>query len=236
MKLAVVCEYNNNGYLIYADGLPGAYVRGETENQALAKFDGEVRSYLRWCGKMLAASETLEIEVVQRKESPLRICDADSDVLFDSEREPLSLGDYEKLKMLAIRSAQDFNKIYLAIENPDISDRPHRMSFYGAVPRTPRQMYEHTNRTTAYYAAAFGIDMENAADIYANRMLLFSEIESPDDFLEPRIYTAPDGELWTIRKLLRRLLWHDRIHAKAMWRTATSLWGSAIPNPFHFIK
>ncbi len=235
MRLAAVCEYNEDGYLIYADGLPGAYVRGQTEAQALAKFDGEVRAYLRWCGTKSDTHEPVEAEITQRKLSELRICDADSDILFDSEREELTSAEYEKLKMLALRSARDFNKIFHAIENPDISDRPKRISFYGAVPRTPREMYEHTNKTTAYYAAAFGIDMENTEDIYTNRMLLFSEIEMLDDLLSKRVFTAPDGELWTVRKLLRRLIWHDRIHAKAMWRTATSLWGSSIPNPFHFV-
>ena len=27
-----------------------------------------------------------------------------------------------------------------------------------------------------------------------------------------------DGELWTETKVLRRFLWHDRIHAKALYR------------------
>ena len=62
-----------------------------------------------------------------------------------------------------------------------------------------------------------------------------SELENLPDFLDCRVYTAPDGETWTIRKSLRRFLWHDRIHAKAMWRTASALWGSSIENPFFFL-
>jgi len=27
-----------------------------------------------------------------------------------------------------------------------------------------------------------------------------------------------DGELWTLKKVLRRLVWHDRIHGKAVTR------------------
>ena len=128
MKLTAVCEYNSGGYLIYADELPGAYVRGVTQSQALAKFDGEVRSYLRWCGTPMNTVEPVEIEITQRKHSELRICDADSDVLFDSEHRALGMEEYEKLKMLTLRSARDFNKIFCAIENPDISDRPLRIS------------------------------------------------------------------------------------------------------------
>lgn len=234
MIIEAVCEYNDDGFLIYCANFPGAYVRGETENQALSKFASELRSYLLWIGAEVP-KEAPQIEIVQRKHSLLQVCQADSDVLFDSEKQGLSEAEYQRLKILVLRSARDFNKIYAAIENPNISDRPLRSCFYGNLPRTPQQMYEHTNQTTAYYAAAFGIDLVNMPDIYANRVQILSEVESLPDFLSDRIYIAPDGEQWTVRKLLRRLLWHDRIHAKALWRTATSLWGSIIPNPFFFI-
>ena len=104
------------------------------------------------------------------------------------------------------------------------------------VPRTPREMYRHINDVTAYYAAAVGIGLENVPDLYLNRLQVLSELEALPDFLSDRVYTAPDGELWTMRKVIRRFLWHDRIHARAMWRTATSLWGrDEIPNPFFFV-
>ena len=50
MKIKAVCEYNELGFLIFAIDYPGAYVRGTTENEALAKFGGELRSYFRWLG------------------------------------------------------------------------------------------------------------------------------------------------------------------------------------------
>lgn len=235
MTIQAVCEYNDFGYLIYAANFPGAFVRGVTENEALAKFSGELRSYLRWCGLSCSDSQAPQVEIVQRKYSELQICDADSDVLFDSEKKPLSEEEYESLRLLVLRSARDFRRLYESIPNPNISGREHRQSFYGAVPRTPSQMYEHTNGVTAYYAAAFGIELENMPDIYANRMQVLSELEDLPDFLSGKVYTADDGEEWTLRKVLRRFLWHDRIHAKAMWRTAKALWGDDVANPFYFV-
>ena len=64
---------------------------------------------------------------------------------------------------------------------------------------------------------------------------IVGELEALPDFLSGSIHIAPDGEQWTMRKTLRRFLWHDRIHAKAMWRTASALWGSSVENPFDFI-
>ncbi len=235
MKIQAVCEYNSGGYLIYAANYPGVYVRGKSKNEALAKFGGELRSYLCWCGASNPDLELPEVEILQEKLSELQICDADSDVLFDAEKEPLTQEEYERLKLLVLKSARDFRKLYGSIPNPDISGRSPRQTFYGAVPRTPREMYEHTNRVTSYYAAAFGIELENMPDIYANRMQALSDLEDLPDFLSGKVYTADDGEEWTIRKVLRRFLWHDRIHAKAMWRTAKALWGSEIKNPFYFI-
>lgn len=235
MKIEAVCEYNDGGCLIYAANFTGAYVRGATESEALAKFSGELRAYLRWSGLGKPAAEAPEIEIVQRKESELQVCDADSDVLFDSERAPLSEAEYQRLRLLVLRSARDFRRLYESIPNPEISGRSPRRSFYGAVPRTPAEMYRHTNSTTAYYAAAFGIELENVPDIYNNRMQVLGELEALEDFRSDRVYTAPDGEEWTMRKVLRRFLWHDRIHAKAMWRTARALWGDQIENPFFFV-
>ena len=232
MKIEAVCEYNTGGYLIYSANFPGAYVRGQSEGMALAKFGGELRSYLRWAGAQAAGEP--EIVVVQRKLSVLRVCDADSDVLFDAEQAPLTEAEYGAQKLLVLKSARDFRKLYRSIPNPEISDRPQRESFYGPVPRTPREMYDHTNRTTAYYVGAFGRAFENTPDIYANRMQALAELEALPEFLSARVYTAPDGELWTLRKALRRFLWHDRIHAKAMWRAASALWGAEIANPFFF--
>ncbi len=235
MKIEAVIEYNPGGYLIYAANYPGLYVRGATRQEALAKFDGELRRYLRWCGSHKAAVRQAEVETVQEKLSELQVRDADSDVLFEKEKAPLTLEEYQHLKLLVLRSARDFRKIYTSIPNPDISLRPQRQSFYGPVPRTPRQMYEHTNSVTSYYLAPFDLAPENLPDIYLNRMQALSELEALPDFLSGKVFIAPDGEEWTFRKVLRRFLWHDRIHAKAMWRTARQLWGAEVANPFYFV-
>lgn len=234
MKIYAVCEYNQDGCLIFAENYPGAFVRGATENEALAKFGGELRSYLRWSGIENPPLDTPEISTVQRISSDLQVSDAQSRILFESEKKATSEADYQKLKILVLKSARDFRKLYECIPNPDISGRPRRDTFYGSAPRTPREMYECTNNATAFITGAFGLKTENVPDIYINRMQALSELEELPDFLSGKIYTAPDGEEWTIRKALRRFLWHDRIQAKAMWRIASSLWHESIDNPFFF--
>ena len=53
------------------------------------------------------------------------------------------------------------------------------------------------------------------------------------DFLQNRVTAGSFGELWSLKKALRRFLWHDRIHAKALWRMAGRIWPD-IPDPFCF--
>ena len=62
------------------------------------KIPAEIRSYLSWAGK--PAPDCLEAEIVQEKLLELDICDADSDVIFDSERQPLGAAEYVELKAL----------------------------------------------------------------------------------------------------------------------------------------
>lgn len=43
-------------------------------------------------------------------------------------------------------------------------------------------------------------------------------------------------ELWSLRKMMRRFVWHDRIHAKAMYRMAIKTFDKdSVENTFKFI-
>lgn len=62
----------------------------------------------------------------------------------------------------------------------------------------------------------------------------FALLESRSDFLENTVYHESYGEEWSLRKVLRRFIWHDRIHAKAMYRMAIKTFGEDVPNVFYF--
>ena len=51
MHIDAICETNGKGWLIWAAQCPGAFARGATENEALAKLPGDVRRFLRWAGE-----------------------------------------------------------------------------------------------------------------------------------------------------------------------------------------
>lgn len=231
-RINVIDEYNDGGHLIYAAEYIGAYARGRTREEALAKLPGEIACYCRWLD-IPAPSADAEIVIIQEKLSELQICDADSDIIFDSEKQPLTAKEYYYLRSLALRSAQDFLTLYHSIPDKTASATPSRRTFYGAVPLTADEMYTHTKNVNEYYFAEIELEADNEPDIYACRKRAFERLEQRPDFLANTVYDGSYGEQWSLRKLCRRFVWHDRIHAKAMYRMALRL-KSSPDDPFCF--
>ena len=234
MKIRCVWEHNGDDSILYSDNLIGAFTRGRTKDIALEKMAGEVRAWLHW--RNGSEPEHLEIEIVQEKISELNIADADSDVLFEAEKGALGLAEYEELKALALRSAGDFLMLYESVPDKNRSCLPIRQTFYGQAPRTAFEMYEHTKNVNEYYFGEIGVEADNEGSILSCRVRGFDLLETQPGFLDNGVFAGSYGEEWTLRKLLRRFIWHDRIHAKAMYRMAVKTFGvGAVPNIFQFM-
>ena len=233
MKIECVWEHNGDDTLLYAANLPGGYTRGAKLELAVQKMQKEARAYFVWKG--CAVPENVTVEIVQDVSSRLEICDADSDVLFDTEAEPLTYEEYCRLKALALKSAADFQTLYDAIPDKGRSDAPIRQTFYGQVPRTAEEMYNHTKNVNAYYFGEIEVEADNEGTILECRRRGFERLEEKPEFLTCPVIEGSYGEAWSVRKVLRRFIWHDRIHAKAMYRMAAKMFGrDAIPDVFFF--
>ena len=233
MKIRCVWEHNGGDSILYADNFIGAFARGASKDLAIQKMPSEIESYLRWRGNL--TSDSFEPEIVQEKRSELTISDADTDVLFDEERKELCASEYADLKSLALKSAYDFLALYQAIPDKNKSCLPVRATFYGQAPRTAFEMYEHTKNVNDYYFGEIGVAADHEGDIAECRERGFAVLESQPGFLKNTVYLGSYDEEWSLRKVLRRFIWHDRIHAKAMYRMAVKTFGpDAIPNTFQF--
>lgn len=233
MTINCVWEHNAGDTLLYAVEPIGAYARGESLAIAKAKMPGEIVSYRKWLGEDIP--DSLEVAIAGEKSSELAVRDADSDVLFESERAPLPREEYETLKALALKSARDFLALYDSIPDKGTAAIAERSTFYGPVPRTADEMYEHTKNVNAYYFAEIEVAADNDGDIYECRKRGFEALEQQPDFLRNAVFDGSYGEAWSLRKVLRRFVWHDRIHAKAMHRMAVKVFGAdTAANPFCF--
>lgn len=233
MKIRCVWEHNGNDSILYADSFIGAFTRATSKDLAIQKMPSEIKSYLMWKGDLV--TDSFEPEIVQEKCSDLTISDADSDVLFDEERKELSVSEYEELKALVLKSARDFLSLYEAIPGKNKSCLPVRVTFYGQVPRTAFEMYEHTKNVNDYYFGEIGVVTDNEGNIVECRERGFAVLESQPNFLKNIVHLGSYNEEWSLRKVLRRFVWHDRIHAKAMYRMALKMFDpDVVPNIFQF--
>lgn len=227
-------EHNGNDTILYALDQVGAFTRGESLSVAIAKMPAEIKAYLAWKGDPVP--DLIEIVIAEEKKSELDIRDADSDAMFDREKAPLTREEYEALKSLTLRSAKDFQALYESIPDKDADLSPLRKTFYGQVSHTAREMYAHTKSVNAYYFGEIGVETDNEGDIYTCRKRGFEALEAQADFLHLPVIEGSYGEYWSLRKMLRRFIWHDRIHARAMWRGACRMFGvNGIENPFRFV-
>jgi hypothetical protein len=233
MNVRCVWEHNGDDSLIYAENALGAFARGASREEAMSKLDGELRAWTRWQGKL--PQDAYDFTIVQEKNSDLDVRDGDSDVLFEREKAHILLTEYMELKNLVLKSAADFQKLYDSIPDKDATCLPERTTFYGAVPRTAREMYEHTKNVNDYYFGEIGVETDHEGSILDCRKRGFAALERLPDYLENRVFDGSYGELWNLRKVLRRFLWHDRIHAKAMYRMAVKTFGpDRVENVFQF--
>ena len=111
MKIDCIWEHNGDDSILYADRFVGAFTRGASKQEVMMKMPEEIRRFQLWRGE--TPLDDYEIEIVQEKQSDLQIRDADSDVLFKSEEEPLSAEEYQYLKSLALKSAANFHTLYV---------------------------------------------------------------------------------------------------------------------------
>lgn len=235
MKVRCVWEHNGSDSILYADNFVGAFTRGSSQEEAKLKMPEEIRRFQVWKGE--APAENFEIEIVQEKDSALQVKDADSDVIFETEETPLSTEEYQYLKSVALKSAEDFYRLYALFPDKNKSANPIRKTFYGAVPRTAEEMYQHTKNVNAYYFSEIGVDADNEGTIISCRARGFETLENIPDFLSSAVTTGSYGEQWSVRKVLRRFIWHDRIHAKAMYRMGILTFGAdVIPDSFGFAR
>ena len=228
-----VWEHNGNDTLLYSVDYIGAYTRGNSLEAAMSKMRAEIDAYSLWCGQERGYENN--VDIIQEKDCNLQIVDADSDILFDTEKGPLSREEYEELKALVLKSASDFYDLYSSISNKNESCLPERRTFYGVVPRTAQEMYEHTKNVNSYYFAEINVDVDNEGTIYDCRKRGFERLEQVPGFLNNVVIEGSYDELWSLRKVMRRFLWHDRIHAKAMYRMAIKTFGAlGADNTFKF--
>jgi hypothetical protein len=217
-RLSLAFETNGKGCLGHIIQLPGAFVRAPTEVEALSKVMSEMKSYNRWLGAKLPPS--VRTMIVQWHQSQLRVEDADSEILLDVDRKPFLDGEFATLLDLVRYSGETIYEAYEEAELKEwVDESRRRNTFYGTVPSTIQEVLGHVNSAQHFYMARLGVPLENGTDDFleVRRRCVDEFVRLHDSGINSNLYSS-ENELWTLKKVLRRLVWHDRIHGKAIIR------------------
>lgn len=217
--LSVALETNGKAYIGFIVELPGAFVRGRSEEEALSKVGLEARSYFSWLGTQDVVPQGTR--VVQRHHCGLMVEDADCEILSDADRGNMAEEEFRSLTDLVGYSGKTFLRLFDKSELKDWVDPARiRKTFYGDNKKTIREIFHHVKRTQYYYLSRTRIPFEEKEEGEFGHIREFClanirHIYGKDG--NSRLFEV-DNEAWTLKKILRRFIWHDRIHGKAISR------------------
>jgi len=213
----VALETNGKGFIGFLVELPGAFVRGRSETEVLSKVHREAESYLDWLGiSQVAPSQG---SIVERHLCQLTVEDADSEILLSADRAPVTKDESSLLIGLARQSGKTFVSLYDSSGLKDWVDPARiRKTFYGQTPKTIQETFNHVEDTQRYYLSRIDLEVDIGRPFMDIRESCMEKVE---ELFQTRgnsaVYNV-DGERWTLKKVLRRFTWHDRIHGKAITR------------------
>ena len=234
-----VLEYNDKGVTLWSLRYPGAFARGETAAESVRKLPAACRRYRLWAKLPIEADAAGDEQVrcTRKIKVDAPVEEGFTAALFPEEKLALDMARYTSLKTLCLISARDLETLFASIPQKDRALLKSRRTVYGKVPVTAREMLSHVIEAQRTWSTLFGVNLGESQGLLAGRKRLFAELERQPGYLDGRLVTGPDGELWTLRKLLRRLLWHDALHGRALYRKAVTFWQKErIKNPFGFTK
>jgi len=237
--VSIAFETNEKGYMGFIVELPGAFVRGRTEEEAIAKVDSEVNLYLKWLG--IEQKHEYKIQVIQKHKSSLMVEDADNEILVEADKKTMRGEEFRNLVELVWFSGETFFQLYTNAKFKDWIDEARiRKTFYGDNPKTIQEIFDHVKYCQYYYLSRMKITEEIGVDFMGIRKFCLEKLEALYRKNNNSLLFETDNELWTLKKVLRRFIWHDRIHGKAMTRMLEKQKQLAVINeyndPFHFME
>jgi len=232
MKYHLLCEVGpDNSTQIFVQELPGCYSRAPTLDEAVAKAPFKIREFLEWLrkhGEPIAddeySVETIVAEVVKGK-WPVNL--GDSQALFKADLRPLDREEVKRCIRFMGYAREDLIDLYLSQPKDSLEWKPD-----AATPRNIKRIAEHVAECSLFYIERIKprrfedwplTFLEVADELSVMRLLNLSdeEVSCQVSYHQPGEWTGmrePEG--WTARKVLRRFVWHERLHTATVRKLA----------------
>lgn len=202
--------------------LQGFATWAPTEGEALERMPGKVEEHVAWLRDRGGAATLASgpVRVVERVQG--------DEVLFSSDRAPASVEEIRETAWLLEQTRSELLHVVAGLSPACLDWSPPYRAFPSwASWRTVRQVVEHVALTeVGYYLPCVGhhpeVDRPGPGDWEAllertrhETLRFLAGLEGVRDRVRFRTH---GGEEWTLRKVLRRLVWHERLHTKSIRR------------------
>ena len=223
LKISVCLEVGSEGTCAFVPSCPGCWVFGRTQERVLEKVRIAVAEWFEWIernGEQVSEMKDYELEVFEMMKVDYNPVEAGKpEPLFWSEVPPVSRKDVARILRLMSYSREDLLKLVSNLSAECLDWLPSNR------PRTIRNCLQHIAIVEPWYISRLNIDLPGRYPRNLLRMLDYTRkivVDSlktmPRDrmrgIFQPTKDLSPICNLWTARKVLRRLVDHERLHTK----------------------
>jgi uncharacterized damage-inducible protein DinB/predicted RNase H-like HicB family nuclease len=216
LQLAIE-EIEPNHWVAYALNLPGCFSSATSPADAISQAPKKIAHYFVWLSahnvSPSVANLPIETEVVEQvhsfesREEPGYIVNA----FFEDDRRPLGYWDVEVALRLMEWTRQD-----LLVPVQDIESKRLNQPFNQEKFMSIGDILKHVAGAENWYLGQMGFSLKREqlpSDVFEMLTVVRENAKKQLTNLvgESRI-TQTSGEYWSGRKVLRRLLWHERDH------------------------
>jgi predicted RNase H-like HicB family nuclease len=208
----------------FAPDYPGCWVYGKTKTDALQQVKNNVNEWFDWMKRhgdnFLDSHDNVEIEVAEMLRVDYDPSEAGTpEPLFWSEVAPITKDDIVRTLRLMAYSRDDLLAVIKSLNDKQLDWQP-------PVKLLPiRDCLTHIARAELWYLTRLNEPwpeeipesltglLEYSRGIVAEYLKNFPKRKMKGIF-QPRKYPSPVCNLWTARKVLRRIIDHERLHTR----------------------
>ncbi|MCW5877106.1 MAG: DinB family protein [Anaerolineales bacterium] len=215
---------NEHGWIAWSLDLMGFATWSPERSSLLGKVPGKLQAHLNWlAGAGMPAPGGVEAGVLEIVEEV-----RGNEVLFEFDRQPSTPAEVSLCLQLIAQTRRELLDTVVSLPDAVLDwDPPYAQFAAWARWRTIRQILSHIALTeVGYYLPAIGYSGPDPEDLLANpwgQQLAISRRAS-DRFLQQLaagadlLRLSEGEESWSVRKVLRRLVWHELLHLKSIRR------------------
>lgn len=223
-KIFVCLEVGSEGTGVFVPAYPGCWVFGRTPERALLKVKEAIFDWFRWIEKhgehVSDETKNFEVEVAEMMRVDYNPVEAGKpEPLFWSEIAPVSRKDITRTIQLLEYSREDLLKLVSNLSKECLEWLPPNK------PRTIKNCLKHIAYVEPWYITRLNIDLpskypRNTFKLldYTRKLIVNVLKDFPKEKMrgvyQPKKDRSPVCNLWTARKVLRRLVDHERLHTR----------------------